>query len=82
MSRHILSFLGSLPLALILTQQFQNDLLHLGRSIILGKEFPHLVGAEADLFALIGFGLGEDAEDGVYVQFPSLAQLLHLDSLG
>lgn len=71
-----------LPLALILSQQLQNDLLHLRRSVVLGKEFPHLIGAEADLFALVGFGLGEDAEDGVHIQLPGLAQLLQLDSLG
>ena len=63
MSHHILSFLGSLPLALVLTQQLQNDLLHLRRGVVLGKEFPHLFGAEADLFALVGFGLGKDAKD-------------------
>ena len=82
MSRRILSFLGSLPLALILTQQLQNHLLHLGRGVVLGKEFPHLIGAEADLFPLVGFGLGEYTEDGVHVQLPGLAQLLQLDGLG
>ena len=53
MSRHILSFLFTLPLALILSQQLQDDLLHLRRGVVLGKEFPNLIGAEADLFALV-----------------------------
>ena len=82
MCRHILSFLGSLPLALILSQQLQDDLLHLCRGVVLGKELPHLIGAEADLFTLVCFRLGEDAEDGVHAHFSGLAQLLQLDSLG
>ena len=65
-----------------LSQQLQNDLLHLRRSVVLGKEFPHLIGAEANLFTLVCFRLGEDAEDGVHVHFSGLAQLLQLDDLG
>ena len=71
----------SLPLALILVQQLQNDRLHLRRGIVLGKEFPHLVGTEADLFALVGFGLGHDGEDAVHSQIASLAALLQGDGL-
>ena len=70
-----------LPLALILIQQLQNDRLHLSRGVVLGKEFPHLVGAEADLFTLVGFGLGHDGEDAVHGQIASLATLLQGDGL-
>ena len=71
-----------LPLALILVQQLQNDRLHLRRGVVLGKEFPHLISAEADLFALVGFGLGHDGENAVHSQIALLAALLQGDSLG
>ena len=78
----ILSFLRPLPLALILPQELENDLLHLRRGVVLGKEFPHLIGAEADLFALVGFGLGHDGENAVHGQIATLAALLQGNGLG
>ena len=79
---HALSFLCPLPLALILCQEFQDYFLHLRRGVILGKEFPHLIGAEADFLSLVWLGLGENGEDTVCVQLSRVAQLLHLDCLG
>lgn len=52
-----------------------------GGAVALGEEFAQILGAEADLINLVGFGFPEKIEDSVNIQFPGLTQPFHLDGL-
>ena len=60
MSTPASSFRSPLPLALILGEQLQNRLLHLGRTVAFREEFPKVAGLEADFLLLVGILLLHD----------------------
>ena len=82
MFSHASSFLRPLALPLIPFQQPQDHILHLRSSVAFREEFLNIFRPEADFLLLVGFPLGKDVKDGVYVQIPGLAQQLQLNGLG
>ena len=81
MFSHALSFLRPLALPLIPFQQPQDHILHLRCSVAFREKFPHIFRPEADFVLLVGFPLGQDIKDRVYVQITGLAQQLQLNGL-
>lgn len=73
---------AQLPLTAVRLQQLQNPLLNPGGGVAFGEEFPQIVQPEADLLLLICLWLPENFKNLVHGQFPGLAQLFELDSLG
>ena len=77
-----LPFLCALTLTVIGFQQLDDVGLNTGSVVAFGEILFQIRGAETDFVLLVGFRFPEDVEDLVHVQFPGLAQFLHLDSLG